>query len=158
MLIAPCRYLAFRKKQKYLYINRKLYHSLNVLIVSDYYGKILALNSGNGERTYDARVRNASTISAYFCIKQQYNNRQRNCWLFGQSEHSPSAHYTNAHVRTRSSVERTIGVLKRRWGYLRKERRLHYSSQFSALIANAYFIMWPNSIMYLVTSRQSAQR
>jgi len=48
-----------------------------------------------------------------------------------QLEGSPSARYTNAHVRARSSVERTIGVLKGRWRCLRKERGLHYSPEFS---------------------------
>jgi len=49
----------------------------------------------------------------------------------GQPERSPSALYTNAHVRARSSVERTIGVLKGRWRCPRKERGLHYSPEFS---------------------------
>lgn len=44
-------------------------------------------------------------------------------------EGTPSARYTQHHVQARSSVERCIGVLKRRWRCLRKERALHYSTQ-----------------------------
>ncbi|XP_011696404.1 PREDICTED: putative nuclease HARBI1 [Wasmannia auropunctata] len=132
-------------EREHLYINRKLYHSLNVLLVSDYYGKILAVNSGHGGRTHDTRVWNASIISIH--LEEQYNNERRNCWLLGDSgypllpylmtpkldqpEGSPSARYTDAHIRARSSIERTIGVLKGRWRCLRKERGLHYSPNFS---------------------------
>ncbi|XP_011694554.1 PREDICTED: putative nuclease HARBI1 [Wasmannia auropunctata] len=56
-----------------------------------------------------------------------------------QPEGSPSARYTDAHVRARSSIERTIGVLKGRC--LRKERGLHYSPNFSALIVNACYVL-----------------
>lgn len=48
-----------------------------------------------------------------------------------QPEGSPSARYTDAHIRARSCVERAIGMLKGRWRYLRKERALHYSPEFS---------------------------
>lgn len=49
--------------------------------ISDYYGKILAVNSGHGGRIHDARVWNASIISAH--LEQQFNNGQRNSWLLG---------------------------------------------------------------------------
>ncbi|CAL1687569.1 unnamed protein product [Lasius platythorax] len=143
------------REREHLYINRKLYHSLNVLIISDYNGKILAVNSSHGGRTHDARVWNASIISAH--LEQQFNNGRRNCWLLGDSaypllpylmkpklnqpEGSPSARYTNAHATARSSVERTIGVLKGRWRCLRKERGLHYSPEFSAFIVNACCVL-----------------
>lgn len=48
-----------------------------------------------------------------------------------QPPRSPGALYTDAHVRARCSVERTIGVLKGRWRCLRKERGLHYSPEFA---------------------------
>lgn len=51
------------------------------LKISDYNGKILAVNSGHGGRTHDARVWNGSIISAY--LEEQYQNRRRNGWLLG---------------------------------------------------------------------------
>lgn len=44
------------KNREHLYINRKLFHSLNVMIVSDYYGIILAVVASHGGRTHDSRV------------------------------------------------------------------------------------------------------
>ncbi|XP_032682817.1 uncharacterized protein LOC116849602 [Odontomachus brunneus] len=38
------------KEREHLYINRKLYHSPSVMIVSDFNGKILAVNSAHGEK------------------------------------------------------------------------------------------------------------
>lgn len=48
-----------------------------------------------------------------------------------QLPESPSAAYTDAHIKARCSVERTIGVLKGRWRCLRKERALHYIPEFA---------------------------
>lgn len=103
----------------------------------------------------ETRVWNASIISIH--LEEQYNNGRRNCWLFGDSEYpllsylitskldqpegSPFARYTDAHVTVRSSIERIIGVLKGRWRCLRKKRGLHYSSNFSALIVNACYVL-----------------
>ncbi|XP_024879833.1 putative nuclease HARBI1 [Temnothorax curvispinosus] len=57
------------KNREHLYINRKLYHSLNVIIVSDYYGNILAILASHGDRTHDARVWSSSQLSRYMLKK-----------------------------------------------------------------------------------------
>jgi len=49
-------------------------------------------------------------------------------------EGTPSAKYTQHHVRARSSVERCIGVLKGRWRCLRKETALHYTPEVAGKI------------------------
>lgn len=51
---------------------------------------------------------------------------------------SPGAVYTDAHVRARCSVERTIGVLK--WRCLRKERGLHYFPEFVGTVIYLYIL------------------
>ncbi|KYM94046.1 hypothetical protein ALC62_15337 [Cyphomyrmex costatus] len=48
-----------------------------------------------------------------------------------QEPGTPSAQYTQAHVSARSRIERCIGELKGRWRCLRKERALHYQSEFA---------------------------
>lgn len=57
-----------------------------------------------------------------------------------QPPRSPGALYTDAHVRARCSVERTIGVLKGRWRCLRKERGLHYSPEFAGIVICWYIL------------------
>ncbi|XP_018359005.1 PREDICTED: putative nuclease HARBI1 [Trachymyrmex cornetzi] len=151
------------KEREHLYINRKLYHSLNVLIVSDFNGKILFVNSGHGGRTHDARVWNGSILSVHL---EQFQDGRINTWLLGDSgysllpylltpklrqpEGSPSARYTNSHVVARSSIERTIGMLKGQWRCLRKERALHYSPEFSALIVNSCCVLYNMAKFYNV--------
>ncbi|XP_071649420.1 putative nuclease HARBI1 [Temnothorax longispinosus] len=143
------------KRREHLYINRKLYHSLNVMIVSDYNGRILAVVANHGGRTHDARVWSSSRLSRH--MLNQYENGRRNLWLLGDSGYpllpylmtpklnqpprSPGALYTDAHATARCCVERTIGVLKGRWRCLRKERGLHYSPEFAALIVNAACVL-----------------
>jgi len=55
-----------------------------------------------------------------------------------QPSRSPSALYTDAHVRARCSVERIIGIFKGRWRCLCKERGLHYSPEFAGTIIYFY--------------------
>ncbi|KYN15589.1 Putative nuclease HARBI1, partial [Trachymyrmex cornetzi] len=143
------------KNREHLYINKKLYHSLNVMIVSDYYGKILAVKTNHGGRTHDARVWSSSQLSRH--MLREYENGRRNAWLIGDSGYpllpflmtpklnqpprSPGASYTDSHVRARCSIEKTIGELKGRWRCLRKERALHYAPEFSARIVNATCVL-----------------
>ncbi|XP_018377389.1 PREDICTED: putative nuclease HARBI1 [Trachymyrmex cornetzi] len=123
--------------------------------VSDYNGIILAVAANHGGRTHDARVYNSSRLSRH--MLNQYENGRRNVWLLGDSGYpllpylmtpklnrppgSPGASYTDAHAVARSSIKRTIGVRKGRWRCLRKERGLHYSPEFAALIVNATCVL-----------------
>ncbi|KYN19879.1 PREDICTED: putative nuclease HARBI1 [Trachymyrmex cornetzi] len=87
----------------------------------------------------------------------KYQNGRRNVWLLGDSGYpllpylmtpklnqparSPSASYTDRHATARCTVERTIGIWKGRWRCLRKERALHYTPEFAALIINATCVL-----------------
>ncbi|XP_029160327.1 putative nuclease HARBI1 [Nylanderia fulva] len=158
-------------EREYLFINRKLYHSLNVLVICDSKCEILAVNSAHGGRTHDARVLRSSRVFAH--LEQRHREGEINSWLIGDSaypllpflltpqlnqvEGTPGARYTDHHVRTRVTIERCFGILKGRWRCLRKERALHYSPQFAALVVNACCILhnmaikWriPNDEIYL---------
>ncbi|XP_018363090.1 PREDICTED: putative nuclease HARBI1, partial [Trachymyrmex cornetzi] len=121
----------------------------------DYYCKILAVVANHGGRTHDARVWNSSQLSRHMLNK--YQNGRRNVWLLGDSGYpllpylmtpklnqparSPSASYTDRHATARCTVERTIGIWKGRWRCLRKERALHYTPEFAALIINATCVL-----------------
>ena len=54
---------------------------------------------------------------------------------------SPAALYTSEHVRTRSQVERTIGLLSGVWRVINRARKLHYSPQKVANIIQACAIL-----------------
>ncbi|XP_012285523.1 putative nuclease HARBI1 isoform X2 [Orussus abietinus] len=139
----------------HLFINRKQYHSLNVLVVSDYKGEILAVNAAHGGRTHDAKVFQSSRLFAH--LTEQYENGRKGLWLLGdsaypllpflltpkldQQEGTPGAKYTNHHIRACEAVKRCLGVLKGRWRCLRKERALHYQPEFAALIVNACCVL-----------------
>ncbi|GAB1860464.1 Putative nuclease HARBI1 [Camponotus japonicus] len=71
-----------------------------------------------------------------------------------QPPRSPGALYTDCHVRARCSVERTIGVLKGRWRYLRKERALHYTPEFAARIVNATCLLHNIAKQYNVAENE----
>ncbi|XP_071652310.1 putative nuclease HARBI1 [Temnothorax longispinosus] len=142
-------------EREHLYINRKLYHSLNVLLVSDYEGKILTVNAAHGGRTHDARAWRASHVSNH--LEEMYATGRKDAWLLEDSaypllpylmtpklhepEGTPSARYTQHHIRARCSVERCIGVLKGRWRCLRKGRALHYAPEVAARIVNAACVL-----------------
>ncbi|KYN29917.1 Putative nuclease HARBI1 [Trachymyrmex cornetzi] len=127
----------------FIYINRKLYHSLNVLLVCDFEMKIRTINALNGGRTHDARVFRASQL--YDNLNTMTVNGEKGSWILGDSgyplmsnlktlklhepEGSPSARYTEHHVRARSTIERCIGLWKGRWRCLRKDRTLHYTPE-----------------------------
>ncbi|KYN05505.1 Putative nuclease HARBI1 [Cyphomyrmex costatus] len=134
------------KNREHLYINRKLYHSLNVMIVCDYHCKILAVVANHGGRTHDARVWNSSQLSRHMLNKYEYGRRNvwfiRRFWRYpllpylmtpklNQPAGSPSASYTDCHATARCSIERTIGIWKGRWRCLRKERALHFTPEFA---------------------------
>ncbi|XP_032685314.1 putative nuclease HARBI1 [Odontomachus brunneus] len=128
---------------------------LPVLPVCDYHCKILAVVASHGGRTHDARVWSSSRLCTH--MFNEYEHGRRNVWLIGDSGYpllaylmtpklnqplgSPSALYTDNHIKARCSVERTIGILKGRWRCLRKERALHYSPEFAALIINATCVL-----------------
>jgi hypothetical protein len=54
---------------------------------------------------------------------------------------SPAGHYTEMHVRTRNTIERTIGLLKARFRCLLAHRVLHYKPKAAASIAIAFIIL-----------------
>ncbi|XP_024867004.1 putative nuclease HARBI1 [Temnothorax curvispinosus] len=142
-------------EREYLFINRKLYHSLNVMLVSSYSNEILAVNAMHGRRTHDSRVFRSSRL--FHHLERQQEAGERGSWLIGDSAYplmpfllkpilnapmgSPEFRYTQHITTARCAVERCIGILKGRWRCLRKERALHYQPEFAAHIVNACCVL-----------------
>lgn len=155
-------------EREYLFINKKLYHSLNVLVICDSNCEILAVNSAHGGRTHDARVFRSSKIFAH--LERRHREVETDSWLLGdsaypllpflmtpklnQEEGTPGARYTDHHVRTRVAIERCFGIIKGRWRCLRKERSLHYRPEFATLIVNACCILHNMAIKWRIPDNE----
>ncbi|XP_045760645.1 putative nuclease HARBI1, partial [Maniola jurtina] len=130
------------------FLNRKFYHSSNVMIICDANLSILHVDASFGGASHDSFVWNNSMVKT---IMEGLTNER--CWLLGDSGYaqrpwmmtpildaaagSPEEHYTKLHCRVRNSVERCIGVLKARWRCLLSHRVLHYDPVVAAKVVNA---------------------
>ncbi|XP_045115832.1 putative nuclease HARBI1 [Portunus trituberculatus] len=124
------------KDDKYAYVNRKRYHSINVQVVFDATYKILDIVAKWPGSVHDARILNESGLKMLF----EDNYVPQPCHLLGDSGYpfkqwlltpytnrqlaGPQANYNRAHKRTRSVVERGIEQWKRRFHVLHNEVRV----------------------------------
>jgi hypothetical protein len=131
-----------------VFINRKNFHSLNVLLVCDSDLKILSVNARYPGSVHDSAVYMMSAVKRTF--HQRYADGDRSTWLLGDSGYPlepylltpieganhemPEGRYTQAHKTTRNCVERCIGMLKSYFRCLLKDRVLHYAPPFAAKI------------------------
>ncbi|MGH0167605.1 UNVERIFIED_CONTAM: hypothetical protein FKN15_053095 [Acipenser sinensis] len=116
-----------------IYVNRKGYHSINVQIISDpnlLISNIVAQWPGS---THDSRILLNSSIHTAFDrgIVQGFLHGESGYalkpWLMTPylNPQSPAqANYNRAHSKTRNTVERCIGVWKRRFHILHREIRM----------------------------------
>ncbi|XP_036145512.1 putative nuclease HARBI1 [Monomorium pharaonis] len=145
-----------QNEREHLFINRKLYHSLNIMIVSSYNGEILAVNAQHGGRTHDSRAFRSSNLFHHLESNRKQYRIYFNVFLgdsaypllpfllkpiLNAPEGSPEAKYTQHFVKARCAVERCIRVLKGRWRCLRKERALHYQPEIAACIIIACCVL-----------------
>ncbi|KAJ8978520.1 hypothetical protein NQ317_008589 [Molorchus minor] len=125
--------------------NRKAYYSINTQVVCDASLKIMNVVARWPGSSHDATIFNHSAIHAAF-----ERNTYRNCLLLGDSGYpcksylltpllnpaTPSEHrYNESHIRTRNTVERLFGVLKRRFSILAYGSRLKTNTTLSVIVA-----------------------
>ncbi|XP_067208171.1 putative nuclease HARBI1 isoform X2 [Linepithema humile] len=155
-----------QKEREHLFINRKLYHSLNVMLVSDYFGKILYVSTAHGGRTHDARVWASSALSVH--LEERFRNGETGTWLLGDSGYptlpylmtpklnqepaTPSALYTEAHVKARCRkmywcIKRTVAMPKKRKSTPLQTRvcsriiKIHVNTEFEQLRSHNLIII-----------------
>lgn len=131
------------------YVNRKGCHSLNVQLVTT--GELLIADcvAKWPGGTHDSRILNESAIyrkfedeefgDAIILGDQGYPLKR---WLFTPvSEHrgltNAESRFNRCHRKCRSSVERTIGILKQRWSILKTGLRFKVSKSCRVILACA---------------------
>ncbi|CAC5415895.1 HARBI1 [Mytilus coruscus] len=118
------------------YVNRKGYHSINVQAVCDFEGRFINIFANWPGSTHDSHIFNTSTLSNYL----QTNHRGLiDGVILGDSGYAcrsflltPYANpierhqqrFNGCHASTRSVIERTFGILKRRFHVLHSEVRM----------------------------------
>ncbi|KAG8238236.1 hypothetical protein J437_LFUL018114 [Ladona fulva] len=142
------------KDEENLFLNRKSYHSMNVMIVCDSDMIILYCSARFGGSSHDSYVWNECVVKT---VLMEVWASGEQCWLLGDSgyphqpwlhtpilnapEGSPEAHYTTLHIRARNTVERCIGLLKGRFRCLLRHRVLEYTPPKAGRIINACAVL-----------------
>lgn len=129
-----------------LFRNRKGWFSINTQVICDSNMKILNVVSRWPGSTHDARVWDNSNVAAKF-EAGDYNGL-----LVGDGGYALSKHlmtpvlaprtlgerrYNRAHISSRNVVERTFGVLKKRFQVLTKEMRFEPHKCGNVIVASA---------------------
>ncbi|CAN7938270.1 unnamed protein product, partial [Ixodes hexagonus] len=131
-----------------VYVNRHLYHSINVQVVVDASCRIRNVVARWPGSTHDSRIFTESTLSSkladgmYDGLLLGDSGYTCQPWLmtaFLSPSSAAEVRYNTAHTTTRSIVERTIGQLKRRFHCLHAELRMK-PSRCCDIIAACYVL------------------
>ncbi|KAM7296724.1 putative nuclease HARBI1 [Ixodes scapularis] len=127
-----------------VYVNRHLYHSINVQVVVDACCRIRNVVARWPGSTHDSRIFTESTLSVkladgiYDGLLLGDSGYTCQPWLmtpFLSPSSAAEVRYNTAHTTTRSIVERTIGQLKRRFHCLHAELRMEPSRCCDIIVA-----------------------
>nr|XP_029717296.1 putative nuclease HARBI1 [Aedes albopictus] len=136
---------------KHLFYNHKGFHSLNVMLVCDHNLMIRYLDANHPGSSHDSFVWNGSFLNQL--LQQNYENGERKSWLLGDACYSLTpflitpfrtggnitereTRFNGMHSKTRTTVERSIGVAKNTFQCLLKERQLYYKPAKATQIIN----------------------
>lgn len=128
-----------------LFRNRKGFFSINVQAVCDAKLRIMEITARWPGSTHDSRIFDNSLLRA-----QCENGEFENCYLLGDSGYpcrnyiltpilrpltAAERRYNSAHIRTRNTVERTFGVLKRRFACLSMGLHISLDRALAVIVA-----------------------
>ncbi|XP_046384859.1 putative nuclease HARBI1 [Ischnura elegans] len=111
------------------YVNRKLFHSINVQIVSNLDLKI-----------YNILARRPGS-SHYSFVWANSAIRQKLAEFWATAEGTPEARFTRLHVKARSALERCFGLLKGRFICLLQARKMEYDPSKVCQFVNACSVL-----------------
>lgn len=139
----------------HVFLNRKGFYSLNVMVISDSNCRILACDARFPGSVHDSAVWKIQQVRNH--LKQEYNNGDSTSILIGDSGYglepwlftpfsvvvngTPEARFNELLRSTRNVVERTFGILKGRWRALLQHRVLHYHPADAAYIIYAAVVL-----------------
>ncbi|XP_058826947.1 putative nuclease HARBI1 [Topomyia yanbarensis] len=123
-------------QDEHMFFNRKGFHSINAMIITDQEYRIMAVNSRYGGAAHDSFVWSMSDERQFF--QEGFHNGDSRLlgdsgyalapWLLtpyrSANEGSGEEIFNTIHSTARCSVERGIGVLKARWRCLSSDRKL----------------------------------
>uniref|UniRef100_A0A1B0GMB9 Uncharacterized protein n=1 Tax=Phlebotomus papatasi TaxID=29031 RepID=A0A1B0GMB9_PHLPP len=125
---------------EHVYINRKLYHSVNVQLICDVKLRIINVNARYPGSTHDSFIWNHSSVKPF--MENLHKDHPNEYHLLGDSgyalrpwmmtpfgnpaSNSPEERFNNYQTATRSIIERVNGILKSRFRCLLRHRVLHY--------------------------------
>ncbi|XP_071944610.1 putative nuclease HARBI1 [Antedon mediterranea] len=121
------------KDNEFMYVNRKGYHSLNVQVVCNHEMKFTNAVIRWPGATHDSRIfRNSELctifergeVDGYLIGDKGYPLRPFLLTPYFNPVHPHQQRYNRIHAVTRSIVERTIGVWKRRFRSMHEENRM----------------------------------
>ncbi|CAN7939582.1 unnamed protein product, partial [Ixodes hexagonus] len=141
-----------------LYLCRKLYYALNVMVVCDADMRILGIDPRFHGSTYDSlvwrrslvrqrkaqRVRHISkSLIIFYAFDSGYPLEP---WLMNPvpgrpAITTPAGRYNHAHACMRAVVERCIGLLKSRFRCLHRHRALHHHPRIAGTIVVACAVL-----------------
>lgn len=126
----------------HLYVNRKGFHSLNVLAITDANLRVIYADARFPGSVHDSAIWMVSPVRNFLKGKFTNAENQRSHiigdsgfplepWLFTPVNNPPQGSlqlaYNKRFLSTRNSVERSFGVIKSRFRCLSRHRDLHYS-------------------------------
>ncbi|CAC5378764.1 HARBI1 [Mytilus coruscus] len=118
------------------YVNRKGYHSINVQAVCDFEGRFTNIFANWPGSTHDSHIFNTSTLSNYLQTNHRglidgvilgdsgYACRPFLLTPYANPTERHQQRFNGCHASTRSVIERTFGILKRRFHVLHSEVRM----------------------------------
>lgn len=140
---------------EHVYVNRKLFHSVNVMLVCGQDLKIFNCVARFPGGCHDAFILSSSRLGQHFEITNPEG------WLLGDAGYpcktwlltpldnvtsESESNYQTCHVRTRNTIERCNGLLKQRFRCLRNG--IHFEPRNACVIINACVVLHNIALMH----------
>ncbi len=147
-----------------MFRNRKGYHSINVQTVSSHDLRVLDIVARYPGSTHDSFIFNNSRLKRRF-----ESGAFQNFILLGDGGYAlmtplrnPQTRgqrlYNESHIKTRNTVERQYGVMKRRFPCLSQGLRLKLTTQANIIVACSKKYTRENTLLFSDSNKRTIQK